>query len=553
MLRVVFWSIVVSILAGQAAVAAFGFSDSAPLNTGAATDGSSSDEEPSVASGGGGVWVSVWSSTNTLNGTIGSDTDILFARSTDNGATWSENALLNSYGATDEFGDFQPRLASDGNGNWVCVWYSSNSFGGTIGNDYDIIASHSTDNGQTWSEAVVVNSNADTDGSARDEYVSIASDGKGNWVCVWYSDAVLGSSDRDDSDILVARSSNNGATWSEVETLNTDAATDTAYDQDPRVETDRAGTWIAVWESDNTLDDTVGPDGELLFAKSTDNGVTWSTNKALNTDAPTDTGYETFPSIATDRTGNWVVVWEGKIEVEGSESADYETVAASSNDNGDTWSAPVAINNDAVEDSSYDSSPSVATDRVGNWIAIWRKDGDSGSPFGDDNDIVASLSTDNGLTWTALDALNGSLLTDSGGDDINALAADGLGHWVAVWRSNDSLGSTIGTDVDILVSTLTIDIPVFTITKPNGGEKWKIGDSEKITWDYDAKAGGKVTIELLKNGTVVETIKNKTKNDGAYSWTVPNSVSKGSGYSVRVKLKSDKRVQDQSDATFKVK
>lgn len=531
----------------------FGFSPSEALNSDAATDGVSGDQDPAIASDGKGVWVAVWSSTNTLGGTIEDDADILFARSTDNGASWSVNALLNSFGTNDSFGDFQPSIATDGKGNWVCVWYSAHNLDGNIGSDFDILVSHSTDNGVSWSPAIVLNSNASTDGTAKDEFATVASDGNGNWVCVWHSDGVLGSSTRDDYDIHVSHSSDIGATWSTVAALNSDAATDTAYDQDPRVETDRAGRWIAVWESDNTLGDTIGSDGDLLYSISEDNGATWSTNAALNTDAATDTGYETFPSIATDRDGNWVVVWEGNVDSAKTASTDYETMSARSSDNGSTWSAPIPVNNDALTDDDYDSSPSIATDRAGTWIAIWRKDGDSQSPFGNDNDIVASKSTDNGATWTDLDAINQSVASDTGGDDINALATDGLGHWIAVWRSNDSLGNTIGTDTDILEANLTIEISAITVIKPNGGETWMIGNKETIQWETTGGTGKKVVIELLKNGSVVETIKNKTKNDGKFKWEVPGSVATGNNYKVRVRSKSDDAFTDDSDSKFKIK
>lgn len=539
-------------LVAPKAHAAFGFSPSAPVNSDAATDVTAGDEYPAIASDGAGVWVAVWGSNNSLGDTIGTDSDVLFARSTDNGATWSANALLNDYGDGDSNGDFEPEIAGDGKGNWVCVWYSGHNLGGA-GTDNDIFASHSSDDGVTWSEAIVVNSNATTDGSSKDEFPSIVTDGKGHWVCVWHSNNDLGSSDTDDYDILMSRSSDNGATWSAVQAINSDAATDTTYDQDPRMETDRAGTWIAVWESDNALGGKIGGDGDLLYAISTNNGQTWTDNAALNTDAATDFGYETFPSIATDRIGNWVVVWEGNTTDNGMASSDYEAMSAYSNDNGATWSMPIAINNDAATDDDYDSEPTVETDGVGNWIAIWRKDGDAQSPFGNDSDVVAAKSTDNGQTWTNLDALNATMVSDSGGDVYTSLDTDRDGHWVAAWRSNDSLGDTIGTDTDILFATLEIEVPTITVTKPNGGGKWTIGDKETIEWESTGDAGNKVVLELLKNGNVVDTIKNKTKNDGKYKWTVPGAVDTGNGYKVRVYSKSNANISDDSDDKFKIK
>ncbi|MFH0793093.1 MAG: hypothetical protein V2A74_03575, partial [bacterium] len=50
--------------------------------------------------------------------------------------------------------------------------------------------------------------------------------------------------------------------------LNSNAATDSSYDQSPQVTTDGAGNWVAVWSSDNSLGGTIGPDFDILVARS---------------------------------------------------------------------------------------------------------------------------------------------------------------------------------------------------------------------------------------------------------------------------------------------
>jgi len=64
----------------------------------------------------------------------------------------------------------------------------------------------------------------------------------------------------------------------------------------------------------------------------------------------------------------------------------------------------------------------------------------------------SSSPTDNVATWTAPAALNTNAATDSGWDWGPQVTTDGGGNWVAVWRSTDTLGGTIGTDDDILFS-----------------------------------------------------------------------------------------------------
>jgi hypothetical protein len=58
-------------------------------------------------------------STETFGGQYGLDRDLFMSRSTDNGETWSAPMPLNTNAAQDWGDDFEPRLA-DGSDNWVC-------------------------------------------------------------------------------------------------------------------------------------------------------------------------------------------------------------------------------------------------------------------------------------------------------------------------------------------------------------------------------------------------------------------------------------------------
>jgi hypothetical protein len=57
-----------------------------------------------------------------------------------------------------------------------------------------------------------------------------------------------------------------------------------------------------------------------------------------------------------------------------------------------------------------------------------------------------------GDPWSAPAALNTNAGTDSEDDLFPQVTTDGAGNWVAVWESDDTLGGTIGTDLDILVA-----------------------------------------------------------------------------------------------------
>ena len=85
-------------------------------------------------------------------------------------------------------------------------------------------------------------------------------------------------------------------------------------------------------------------------------------------------------------------------------------------------------------DSGDDRYPRVFTDHQGVWLAVWRS---KGGTLGNDHDILFSRSTDHGQTWTAPAPLNSNADSDAGNDHTPHLASDGVGNWVAVWESRE--------------------------------------------------------------------------------------------------------------------
>jgi len=412
---------------------AYAWSYPAALNTNAATD-SGDDLWPQVTTDGAGHWVAVWMSKDSLGGTIGTEGDILVARSANNGATWTAPVALNTNAATDSGYDESPQAATDGAGHWVAVWQSFDYLGGPLGSDYDILVARSTNNGATWTAPAALNTNAATD-SGGDQLPQVTTDGRGNWAAVWGSNENLGGTIGTDYDILVARSYNNGATWTAPATLNTNAATDSGSDWSPQVTTDGAGKWVAVWASSDTLGGTIGTDTDILVARSTDNGEHWTDPEPLNTNAATDSGDDSWPQVTTDGAGHWVAVWRVWGYPGGTIGTDYDILVARSADNGATWTAPAALNTNAATDSGSDGSPQVTTDGGGNWVAVWCSDENLGG-IGTDYDILYATefqappvgglaelpeaSDSSGRSYVALAALAAA-----------ALGALGAGGWYA--------------------------------------------------------------------------------------------------------------------------
>jgi len=361
--------------------------------------------------------------------------------------------VLNTNAGGDSGGDQYPQVTTDQNGNWVAVWHSREDLSGTIGTDEDIFVSRSTDNGATWTLPVALNTNAGSD-SEDDSYPEVTTDRNGTWVAAWESwDSLVGSIGTD-LDILYSRSFDNGATWTPPAVLNNNAGSDSGFDRFPQITTDGDGNWVAVWQSNENLGGATGTDLDIFVSRSADTGATWTSPAALNTNAGSDSGNDFKPQATTDGAGNWVAMWYSYDDMGGTVGTDADILVSRSTDNGLTWTSPTVLNTNAAVDSGGDNFPQVTTDGIGNWVAVWQSNVDLGG-IGTDDDVFVSRSINNGLTWTVPAALNTNAAGDLGNDRTPQVTTDGKGNWVATWYSDEDLGGTIGTDNDILASRST--------------------------------------------------------------------------------------------------
>jgi hypothetical protein len=403
------------------------------LNNNAETD-SGGDEEPQLVTDGAGRWIAVWGSSEDIGG-AGTDTDILYAVSDDDGATWTDPSVLDSNAIGDSSTDNDVQLATDGAGNWIAVWVSKES---GIGPDNDIFFAVSDDNGDTWSAGAAVSSWATLD-SGHDWYPRVTTDGAGVWIVVWMSYDEHGSLGTD-GDILYARTEDNGATWTEMDALNNNAATDTSSggDELPQLATDGAGTWIAIWRSKTDLGGA-GTDWDVFYAVSDDDGDTWTDPAALNSNAGTDSRDDHNPRLTTDGAGTWIAIWRSTYNLGETIGDDMDLFFAVSDDDGATWTAPAVLNSNADSDESSEEAPQIATDGAGNWIALWGSLDTSNGPKDQEVDIYYALSQDNGTTWGDMALLaNNEAHTDARTDNNPQLATDGAGVWIAVWNSYEN-------------------------------------------------------------------------------------------------------------------
>ena len=294
-----------------------------------------------------------------------------------------------------------------------------------------------------------LNNNADSD-TGNDINVQMVTDNAGVWMAIWESNDTLGDSIGIDEDILFSISTDNGSSWTAPAALNSDAGDGAdndngVIDKFPHLTTDFSGNWIAVWESD--ID---GTDTDILYSVSTNDGASWSASAKLNSLGDSDDAINDYlPRITTNHSGVWMAVWES----EDSQDFDLDIHYSVSVNNGTSWSASSALNSNASTDVGDDQRPMLNTDGAGTWISTWYSYDTISGTLGNDVDILFSKSTDNGSNWSIPSALNTNAASDSGNDFDPQITTDFLGNWIAVWVSDETLGNTVGSDVDVFYST----------------------------------------------------------------------------------------------------
>jgi Neuraminidase (sialidase) len=320
----------------------------------------------------------------------------------------SAPAVLHDNGAADTGDDSRPQIATDGAGNWVAVWDSFEDLNGTMSFDFDVLVSRSSDNGATWTSPARLNTNGDAD-TAQDRRPIIATDRDGVWITVWETDG-----DGGDLDVYFSRSTDNGAAWSPPALLDPDGDDDIGDDEIPYLATDRNGNWVAVWDSNNNIGGS-GFELDIVVSRSSDGGLTWSAPALLNSNGTTDGGDDFRAQVESDGDGVWIACWSSN-SVIGGGTGDFDIHYARSTDNGATWSPVALLQSNGDTDGGNDLRPGLASDGAGNWVAVWNSGDDLGGTIGNDLDILTVRSTDGGLTWSAPIALNTNAATDTGAD-----------------------------------------------------------------------------------------------------------------------------------------
>ncbi len=156
------------------------------------------------------------------------------------------------------------------------------------------------------------------------------------------------------------------------------------------------------------------------------------------------------------------------------------------------------------------------------------QNGISNAPTYDRLTIVASTPSDGSYEWTI--PANYTIASD---------------YRIIISKADDV---TVIDDNNAYFSILAAD--VVTITAPNGSESWKMNTTQAITWTDNFTEN--VAIELWKGGSKQSDIIASTESDGSYSWALPESLTVGSDYRIKIVQAGDANTNDSSDADFSI-
>jgi hypothetical protein len=320
--------------------------------------------------------------------------------------------------------------------------------------------------------------NSDYANDARsDSEPSVAADGDGIWVAVW-----LGNSNQ----IYRARSTDDGSTWSSPIQI----ASGTNYT--PTVATDKSGTWIVSWTTTSPL--VPGDDGDVdvAYQVSHDDGASWSSTTALNSDASALAEAYGGPDSLAFGNGVWIASWNARDPV----GQDSDLYFARSFDSGATWtSAAFLVPSKAMHDgsSSGDFGESLATDGAGNWMTAWLTSVPGGPTVGTLDVLMFSRSEDNGATW----ADHVSLATGVLPSLFDVTIATGAGTWVIAYDFEHELFTTASTDLGQTWSTAESHGTISQYGEPalaHGGDiwflEWQQDLSERNVISYSSSGEG---------------------------------------------------------------
>ncbi|HEY8623135.1 MAG TPA: sialidase family protein, partial [Casimicrobiaceae bacterium] len=331
--------------------------------------------------------------------------------------------------------------------NVVGVWQQDRwSTGGSEG----LLTGVSQDGGRTWSQHMAAFSrctggNAANGGDysrASDPWVTFAPDGTVYQSSLSFNGNVLAAGSS--SAILVSRSTDGGATWSNPTTLIRDGQR--FFNDKDSITADSTDTRLvyAVWDR---LDNNQGPS---YFSRTTDGGISWEVARAIYDPGANSQTINNQIVVLPDGT---LIDFFTRLDLPLNAPATATLAIIRSADKGVTWSVPIVISpaqsigtidpetRASIRDGS--SLGSIAVGPHGELAVVWQ---DSRFSGGARDGVAFSRSLDGGLTWTTAIRVNRAPDVPAFVPAVTVRADGTYGVSYYDFRNNTADASTLLTD-----------------------------------------------------------------------------------------------------------
>ena len=318
------------------------------------------DYRPSISASGDYVYVA-WVDYGLYDEDSLLDYDILMSVSSDRGSNWGTPFIISDHGSDDW--SFAPFVLSEGAHVYI-AWVEDGNVDSS-GNDYDIAFRHSADYGQNWDDIVVPADNGDWDDQP---WMALAG---GKIQLVW--------TNTNQYTILYSNSDDNGATWSEPQTIDTEESSTTSLS--PSVSGQDDSLFVA-WREYGDYDGDAVADYDVIVKHSKDGGVTWDKAFVVSDDS-TAYFYYTFPALVTGN-GITYVAWQ---DLTDGSTTEWQHFFRFTQDDGESWSdiLPISEYNGGSQSSYNYMAPATA---IGNRAYFaWADGRNIASAGADDSDI----------------------------------------------------------------------------------------------------------------------------------------------------------------------
>ncbi len=294
--------------------------------------------------------------------------------SDDKGQSWTKVQIAPNPGQVADKNHMwiDSKVGSPNENNLYCAW---TDFGG--GYDGHVVVSHSSDNGENWSNKQALSYGVSAGG--HNQGVNISTGPNGEVYAIW---AVYDGGALDEDAIGFAKSLDGGETWETSYRIidNIRGIRAQGVPQNQRVNSfpsmtvdissgENSGNIYVVWANIGVPGINSGTGSDVYMIKSTDEGETWSDPIKVNQDEIGQGKTHYFPWIACDPSNGMlsVIFYDNR----NTTSAQAEAWVANSSDNGDSWE------DFKVSDVSFTPSPipGMASGYFGDYLGISALDG----------------------------------------------------------------------------------------------------------------------------------------------------------------------------------